>query len=213
MDRVVVLDYGAGNLRSVVNALRRLGCAHDVSSDPAEAARADRLVFPGVGGAGSAMSVLARTGLDGALREVYRSGRPLLGICLGSQIVFERSEEGDTPCLGLLPGRVRLLPSCDQAGGKLKVPHMGWNVVRRLREHPVLSGVPDGTAFYFVHSYYIDPALASAVLAVVEYGRSIPAVVGSGSFVATQFHLEKSGEPGLAMLRSFLRWDGRAACS
>jgi imidazole glycerol-phosphate synthase subunit HisH len=215
MDRVVVLDYGAGNLRSVVNALRHLGCRHSVSADPEEAARADRVVFPGVGGADAAMRELRRTGLDGALLEVYRSGRPLLGICLGSQIAFERSEEGDTACLGMLPGRVRLLPGRDASASRLKVPHMGWNAVRQLRAHPVFAGVPDGMPFYFVHSYYIEPAEPSVILATAEYGMSLPAVVGCRSFVATQFHLEKSGEPGLAMLASFLRWNGTwdaAAC-
>lgn len=213
MARVVVVDYGAGNLRSVVNALAHLGCAHEVSSDPAEAERADRVIFPGVGGAAAAMAVIRETGLDRALRTVHRSGRPLLGICLGSQIVFEHSEEGDTACMGVLPGRVRLLPGRDQNGGKLKVPHMGWNGVRQLCAHPVFDGVPDATAFYFVHSYYIEAAIREHVLATVDYGMAIPSVVGAGSFVATQFHLEKSGEPGLAMLSSFLKWDGRVGCS
>lgn len=213
MDRVVVVDYGAGNLRSVVNALRHLGCAHEVTSDPAEAQRAERVIFPGVGGAAAAMAVIRESGLDRALHLVYRSGRPLLGICLGSQIVFDHSEEGDTACMGMLPGRVRLLPGRDQGGAKLKVPHMGWNGVRQVCAHPVFAGVPDATAFYFVHSYYIEAATPEHVLATVDYGMTVPSVVGAGSFVATQFHLEKSGEPGLAMLSNFLKWDGRPACS
>ena len=209
MASVVVVDYGAGNLRSVVNALRHLGCGHTVSNDAARVLAAERVIFPGVGGAASAMAAISAGGLGEALREVYRSGRPLLGICLGSQIVFEHSEEGDTPCIGLLPGRVRLHPGRDAAGVRLKVPHMGWNAVRQLAEHPVFEGVPDRTAFYFVHSYFIDAARAEHVLATVDYGLTIPAVVGSGSFVATQFHLEKSGLPGLRMLANFLAWDGR----
>jgi imidazole glycerol-phosphate synthase subunit HisH len=213
MDRVVVVDYGAGNLRSVVNALRHLGCEHTVTSDPAETERAERVIFPGVGGAGAAMAVIRESGLDRALKAVHRSGRPLLGICLGSQIVFEHSEEGDTVCMGVLPGRVLLLPGRDAKGAKLKVPHMGWSGVRQLRPHPVFSGVPDETAFYFVHSYYIEVANQEHVLATVDYGMAIPSVVGSGSFVATQFHLEKSGEPGLVMLSNFLKWDGRPGCS
>jgi len=214
---VVVIDYGAGNLRSVVNALRHLGRSHVVSSEPGALEVARRVIFPGVGGAAAAMAAVRRAGLDAALAAYYRSGRPLLGICLGSQIVFERSEEGDTACIGLLPGRVRLIPSRDAAGARLKVPHMGWNAVSRIRPHPIFSGVPDMTPFYFVHSYYAEPARPEQVLATVDYGMSLPAVVGAGAFVATQFHLEKSGAPGLRMLSNFLDWDGKlegeAACS
>jgi imidazole glycerol-phosphate synthase subunit HisH len=206
--RVVVVDYGAGNLRSVVNALRHLGCDHLVSAEAGAVADAERVIFPGVGGAAAAMAAVRRAGLDQALAAYHRSGRPLLGICLGSQIVFDRSEEGDTQCMGLLPGVVRLLPSRDPRGLKLKVPHMGWNAVRYVAPHPLFDGIPEGTAFYFVHSYYVEPVAPELVLATADYGLAIPAVVGAGGFVATQFHLEKSGEPGLRMLSNFLAWRG-----
>jgi glutamine amidotransferase len=214
---VVILDYEAGNLRSVVNALSHLGCSHRVSREASAVEGAERVIFPGVGEAGSAMAIVERAGLAPALRAFVASGRPLLGLCLGSQIVFERSEEGGTRCIGLLPGIVRLHPGRDRAGGRLKVPHMGWNAVRQLRPHPIFDGIPDLTPFYFVHSYYIEAARPEDVLATCEYGLEMPSVVGAGSFVATQFHPEKSGEPGLRMLANFLAWDGRrpegAGCS
>ena len=209
MKGVVVIDYGASNLRSVVNALRRLGCEHVVSAEASAIRDADRVIFPGVGGAPAAMAAVRRAGIDVALKSYLASGRPLLGICLGSQIVFESSEEGDTECIGLLRGRVRLIPRMSPSGERLKIPHMGWNAVRRTAAHPVLDGVADGTPFYFVHSYYVEPASPRDVLATVEYGAVLPAVIGSGSFVATQFHLEKSGAAGLAMLASFIAWDGK----
>jgi glutamine amidotransferase len=197
---ITVVDYDAGNLRSVVRALEHLGHRVHVSDDPYAVARAEALVLPGVGAAGDAMRALAARGLVDALRDYVRSGRPMLGVCVGLQLLFETSDEdGSTACLGLLPGRVRRLP----AG--LKVPHIGWNRVRQTRAHPIFDGIPDGAYFYFVHSYApaeVDPAL---VLGETEYGAIFPSVVGSGRLVATQFHPEKSGENGLRLYDNFVR--------
>jgi glutamine amidotransferase len=154
------------------------------------------------------MSVIRANGLDVALRDFHSSGRPLLGICIGAQIAFDRSEEDDATCLGLLPGAVRLHPGRDDNGITLKVPHMGWNPVHQVAQHPVFGGIAEGTPFYFVHSYYAVPARARDVLGSVEYGIVMPAVVGNRNLVATQFHLEKSGPAGLTMLSNFLGWDG-----
>ena len=148
------------------------------------------------------MAVLRRRGLDQALREVHRAGRPMLGICVGCQVVFDSSEEGPTGCLGLIPGRVtRLRP----APGR-KVPHMGWNVVRQRRGHPLVAGIADGARFYFVHSYAVMPAAAAATVGATWYGREFAAIVAAGNIVATQFHAEKSGRWGLRLLDNFLSW-------
>jgi len=200
-----VIDYQAGNLRSVETALRHLGTEFRFTARPEEALRAERLLVPGVGEARAAMQVLDPAGLGEAVREFVASGRPTLGICLGAQVIFERSEERDTPCLGILPGEVRRFPpSLRQAG--LKVPHMGWNRVFARAGHPLLSGVPDGSYFYFVHSFYPQPADLRLVLAECEYGLRFAAGVGRGNLAAFQFHPEKSGAPGLRLLANFLEW-------
>jgi imidazole glycerol-phosphate synthase subunit HisH len=204
---LAVVDYGAGNLRSVQNALAHLGADHFVTSDPSDLDSADSLIFPGVGEAASAMSVLRRTGLEAAIRRFVASGRKTLGICIGCQVVFDRSEEGNTECLGILRGTVRRFPR--EPG--LKVPHMGWNQVRFLVQHPVFEGSTQGSSFYFVHSYYPAPADRRHVAAECEYGITFSAAVAAGSFIAFQFHLEKSGTAGLGLLSAFLRWDGRWA--
>jgi glutamine amidotransferase len=200
---VALVDYGAGNLRSVQNALAHLGIPHEVTADPEAVRRADAVVFPGVGEASSAMAVLSRTGLGEAIREAWRSGRRLIGICIGCQIIFERSEEGGTPCLGLLPGVVRRF--APRAG--LKVPHMGWNTVQ-FTDHPALRGVPADASFYFVHSYYPVPADARVVAGTTEHGVEFASCIASGNLIAFQFHLEKSGPAGLALLGACLAWDG-----
>jgi glutamine amidotransferase len=152
---LVIIDYQAGNLTSVVRSFKALGVEGRVTQDPALVVAASRVVFPGVGAAGKAMATLKELGLDRALQESFRKGTPILGICLGAQSILEYSEENDnTPCLGLLPGRTRSLPR--QAG--LKIPHMGWNRVRFLQPHPVFQGLPEEAEYYFVHSYYPDPA-------------------------------------------------------
>lgn len=201
---MVIIDYQAGNLTSVVRSFKALGVEGRVTQEPAQVAAASRVVFPGVGAAGKAMATLKDLGLDRALQESFRKGTPILGICLGAQIILEYSEENDnTPCLGLLPGRTRSLPR--QAG--LKIPHMGWNQVRFLKPHPVFQGLPEEAEYYFVHSYYPDPAQAAMVLGVTEHGIRFPSALGWRNLVATQFHPEKSGRFGLKILENFLAWD------
>ncbi len=204
---IAIIDYEAGNLTSVVRSVRALGVEAAVTQDPAEVARAARIIFPGVGAAGEAMATLRRRGLDRALQEAYSAGIPILGICLGAQIVMDFSEENDTPCLGLLPGRTRLL-DVRHLDGRLKIPHMGWNGIQVARPHPVLRDVPDGVEFYFVHSFYPEPATPENVYGVSFHGKTFPSVVGRRNLVATQFHPEKSGRFGLTLLRNFLAWDG-----
>ncbi len=206
MSRTLIVDYDAGNLRSVQRACVEVGLNAVISADPGELARADRIVFPGVGQAGSAMATLRRTGLDRALRDALAAGVPMLGICLGLQISLDHSEEGDTPCLGLIPGQVRRFAMNDP---RLKVPHMGWNAVNVVQPHPVLAGIQPGDEFYFVHGYFTDPASRSEVLAVSEYEREFSCALGKGNYVGVQFHTEKSGRVGLDLLARFGAWDGR----
>jgi glutamine amidotransferase len=204
---LVIIDYQAGNLTSVVRSFKALGVEGRVTQDPAQVAAASRVVFPGVGAAGKAMATLQELGLDRALKKSFRKGTPILGICLGAQIILESSEENDTPCLGLLPGHTRALPH--KSG--LKIPHMGWNRVRFLRPHPVFQGLPEEAEYYFVHSYYPDPAEKAMVLGVTEHGVEFPSALGWRNLVATQFHPEKSGRFGLKILENFLAWDGADA--
>ncbi len=209
---IVIVDYEAGNLASVERSLRALSSQVIVTQDPAVVSRAERIVFPGVGAAREAMAHLQRLGLDQALRAAWQAGTPILGICLGAQIILDYSAEGDTPCLGLLPGEVRRLqPPPPARGLRLKIPHMGWNQVRLVKDHPVLANLPAGAEFYFVHSYYPAPAVADHVLGVTDYGQEFPSIIGAGNLLATQFHPEKSGRHGLELLRNFLAWDGQYA--
>jgi glutamine amidotransferase len=202
-----IVDYKAGNITSVQRALAHLGVVSHITPDPAVLRRAEKVIFPGVGQAGSAMEVLRARGLDAALRDLFARGTPILGICLGSQIVMTRSEEGDTDCLNLVPGASRRFELSDPT---LKIPHMGWNRIRILRDHPFLQGVRPEEEFYFVHSYFPQPDDPSFVVAECEYGAAFPAVIGRANLVAAQFHPEKSGEAGLRLLRNFLEWDGSA---
>jgi len=205
-DGTIIVDYDAGNLRSVQRACAQVGVNAVISPDPQAVARAERVIFPGVGAADSAMVTLRERRLDAALREAFEAGTPILGICLGLQISLERSEEGDTETLGLIRGRVRRFRLDDP---RLKVPHMGWNDVRVVRGHPVLDGVVSGDEFYFVHAYYPEPQDAADVIAVTEYEREFCCALGRANFVGTQFHPEKSGRAGLALIERFSRWDGR----
>ena len=199
---VGVVDYGAGNLKSVETALRHLGADFFISSSPEELLTSARLIFPGVGEAGTAMRVLRGRGLDEALVTFARSGRPMLAICIGCQVVLDSSEEANTTCLGLLPGKVRQLP----ARRGWKVPHMGWNQVHLRRDHEVFRGILSGSSFYFVHSFYPVPETKTDILAETDYGMVFPSVIGRDNIVATQFHPEKSGPEGLRLLANFLEW-------
>ncbi len=197
---LVIIDYGAGNLRSVARAVEKLGQPATVSSAPEVVRRADQLILPGVGAAGDTMRSLARLGLIDPIKEAIAADKPFFGICLGLQILLEGSEEGGwEPCLGVYPGAVRRLPD------GLKVPHMGWNQVRQVRSHPVFDGIPDGTNFYFVHSYYPAPTDPQLAIGRTEYGITFDCAVARGNLVATQFHPEKSGRWGLWMLDNFFR--------
>lgn len=208
---IAIINYEAGNLTSVQRALAHLGAASVITQDLDEIASAERVIFPGVGAAGAAMDSLRRLGLDRALKEAVASGRPVLGICLGTQVVFENSQEDLATCLGVLPGQTVRFPleHRDSAGAALKVPHMGWNKVRWLRPHPVFAGLPDQAEFYFVHSFHPAPARSEDVLGVSEYGYEFASAVGRGNLVAVQFHPEKSGRPGLRILENFIAWDGK----
>ncbi len=198
--RVVVVDYGAGNLRSVEKALLRLGHAPLVTADPAAIAAAEALVLPGVGAAADTMRSLNALGLADALRAYVRSGRPFLGVCMGLQALLSGSEEGGwQPCLDIVPGRVCRLP------GGLKVPHMGWNTVRQQQAHPFFDGIPDGAYFYFVHSYYVVPDAPAVIAGTTDYGVTFPSVVIQDNVIGTQFHPEKSGELGLRLYDNFVR--------
>ncbi len=201
--RIVVVDYGAGNLRSVARALNHIGAEPVVTDDPAVVANADAVVLPGVGAAGDTMANLRARGLDVPLREFIASGRPFFGVCMGLQALFEWSEEGGgQECLGILPGRVLRFP----AGSGLKVPHMGWDTVAWKFDHPVVRGIPSGSYFYFVHSFYPVPSDPAAVLGVTEYGLEFASTVAWRNVVATQFHPEKSGALGLRLYENFLAW-------
>jgi imidazole glycerol-phosphate synthase subunit HisH len=195
---IAVLDYGFGNVRSVQRAIERVGGEPRVTSDPAEVDRAGALVVPGVGAFGACVASLRTSGLDEVVRAYARSGRPVLGVCLGMQVFFDWGEEGAVDGLGLLRGKVRRLP------GGLTVPHMGWNDVRWTRDHPLTAGIPSGTPFYFVHSYVCEPE-EDVTVGVADYGTDFPAAVAQDNVFATQFHPEKSGEAGLRIYANLVR--------
>jgi glutamine amidotransferase len=199
---IVVVDYDAGNLRSVQRALEAVGQQPRVTSDPRVVEHAQALVLPGVGSAQDCMRKLNDRNLVHAVREYAASGRPFLGVCVGMQLLFDWSEEGGgVECLGILRGSVRRF----SADAKLKVPHIGWNAVDLRFDHPLLSGIPGGSYFYFVHSYYADPAEPEMTLGVADYGVDFAAIVASENVLATQFHPEKSAELGLRIYANFGR--------
>lgn len=198
---ITIIDYGAGNIRSVVNSLDALGCRAKVTSSPDNAAAADVLILPGVGAAGDTMKSLESLGMVEVLKDYIAGGRPFLGICIGFQILFDRTEEsGGYDCLGIISGEVRRLR------GVAKIPHMGWNQVKQRSNHPVFEGIPDGSNFYFVHSYYPVPEDKSIVAGETDYGVSFASAIARGNLVATQFHPEKSGEAGLQFLKNFVEF-------
>ncbi len=197
---IAIVDYGAGNLRSVANAVARLGYQPTVTSNPGDLPGAAAVILPGVGAAADTMRNLERLGLSEAIRQVVADGLPTLAICVGMQVLFDETEEGGRHrCLGIIPGVVRRLPP------GLKVPHMGWNQVNQRIRHPLFDSIPDGANFYFVHSYYAEPRNGLMVVGTTDYGVPFCSALVSGNLMATQFHPEKSGENGLRMYENFLR--------
>ena len=196
--KLVVIDYQSGNVRSVTRALESAGVSPLVTGDPAELPGADAVIFPGVGSGPAAMSALEDRGLVAPLQDYVASGKPFMGICLGLQLLLDRTEEGDASCLGIIPGHVKRLPD------GLKVPHMGWNSVEFEADHPVLRDIPQGSHFYFVHSYYAAPSEQTWVAGTTEYGVPFCSVYAKDNLVATQFHPEKSGPVGLRVYRNFV---------
>jgi glutamine amidotransferase len=197
---ITIIDYGAGNLRSVVNAISWLGYEAKITSVSHELLDAQAVILPGVGAAADTMANLRNLGLVSPIRRFIAEGRPFFGVCIGLQILFTGTEEGSWhKCLGVIPGRVRRLPL------ELKVPHMGWNQVKQKVSHPVFEGIPDEANFYFVHSYYAEPDDKSLVAGETEYGIPICSVIARGNLIATQFHPEKSGEVGLRLYDNFVK--------
>ncbi|RKX62257.1 MAG: imidazole glycerol phosphate synthase subunit HisH [Thermodesulfobacteriota bacterium] len=203
-----IIDYLAGNLTSVARALSYFGYDWVISSDIEKLKKAERIIFPGVGAAKSAMESLKKFGLDEFLKEAFLKGVPILGICLGTQIIFEISEEdGGTQTLGLLRGKVVRFPEpLIWNGEKLKVPHMGWNKVKWIRTHPVFKGLDPDYEYYFVHSYYGVPESEDVVCGITFYGVNFVSAIAYKNLVAVQFHPEKSGKPGLQILKQFCEW-------
>ena len=203
--KLVVIDYQSGNVRSVTRALESVGVSPLMTGDPSELAGADAVIFPGVGSGPAAMAALESRGLVAPLQDYVASGKPFMGICLGLQLLLDRTEEGDAGCLGIIPGNVKRLPD------GLKVPHMGWNSVEFEAEHPVLQDIPQGSHFYFVHSYYAAPSESTWVAGVTEYGVPFCSVYARDNLVATQFHPEKSGPVGLRVYRNFVELAKKSA--
>lgn len=211
MNTIVVVDYGMGNLRSVAQALRHVAPEADVqiSGDAQQIADADRLVFPGQGAMPDCMRCLRDSGLQHVIMEAARS-KPMLGICVGEQLLFDWSEEGDSSCLGLLPGKVvkfQLDGQLQEDGSRFKVPQMGWNRVRQMQSHPLWQGIADNSYYYFVHSYYAQPAELAHIAGETDYGAPFACAVARDNIFATQFHPEKSASAGLQLYRNFVHWN------
>jgi len=196
---IAIVDYQAGNLTSVERAVREVGFRGSITADAETILKADKVIFPGVGAARQAMQSLQKSGLDAVLKKVAAGGTPLLGICIGCQILLEHSEESDTPCLGIIKGQVIRFP----ADSTRKVPHMGWNRVKQVQSSPLFNDIPDDAYFYFVHSYYPKPLDPDTIYGITDYGVSFPAVIGKDNVIAVQFHTEKSGAYGLQLLKNF----------
>jgi glutamine amidotransferase len=211
MTSIAVIDYGMGNLRSVSKALEHVAPDAEVrvTSDPEIVRQAGRVVFPGQGAMPDCMREMDARGLRPAVLEAARS-KPFLGICIGLQMLFERSEEGDTPGLGVFPGQVRRFPQQqmkDAQGGKLKVPHMGWNEVMQAEPHALWRGIADANRYYFVHSYYVEAGKPELVAGYSIYAFPFTCAVAQDNIFAVQFHPEKSQTAGLALLANFVTWN------
>jgi glutamine amidotransferase len=214
MTDVAVIDYGMGNLRSVAKAIEHVAPELEVvvTSDPKTVDRAKRVVFPGQGAMPDCMREMDARGLRAAVVEAAR-GKPFLGICIGLQMLFDASEEGNTPGLGLLAGKVVRFPADkmkDAQGARLKVPHMGWNEVRQTISHPLWEGIAQGSRFYFVHSYFPEPAVRSLAAGETVYGTSFTCAAARDNIFAVQFHPEKSQAAGLKLLANFIAWQPSA---
>ena len=211
MNKIVVVDYGMGNLRSVAQALRHVAPEADVriSGEVADIKSADRLVLPGQGAIPDCMRCLRESGLQDAVVDASRS-KPLFGVCVGEQLLFDWSEEGDTPGLGLLPGKVvrfQLDGKLQEDGSRFKVPQMGWNRVKQVSHHPLWQGIADDSYFYFVHSYYAVPANPAHTAGETQYGAPFACAVARDNIFATQFHPEKSATAGLQLYKNFVHWN------
>ncbi|MBF0119736.1 MAG: imidazole glycerol phosphate synthase subunit HisH [Desulfobacterales bacterium] len=206
---ISIIDYNAGNLTSVYRAVNHLGFKCKITKDTQAILNSDSIIFPGVGAAGAAMESLLKLGLDVAIKEAFNLGKPILGICLGTQIIMSYSEENSVNCIGIINGKVCAFPFNlqDQDGNRLKIPQMGWNSIEIKKEHPVLSGICKDDEFYFVHGYYPRPSDDNDILASTSYGINFPSIIiGGKNLIATQFHPEKSGKCGLKLLKNFCMW-------
>ena len=207
---IAIIDYGVGNLFSLTHSLKAVGAEALVTGDAAAILRADRVILPGVGAFGDAAKKLRDTGLDAVVRDIAARGTPVMGICLGMQLLLEKSFEfGEHAGLGLIPGEVRPIAGVIPAG--LKIPHIGWNALETRKPHPIFRNVRPGNCVYFVHSYY-GANCDDSVIATAEYGAPLTAAVAKGNVCGCQFHPEKSGDVGLGILKAFCEWDGVASC-
>ena len=207
---IAIIDYGVGNLFSLAHSLKAVGAEAVVTGDAGAILRADRVILPGVGAFGDAARKLRETGLDAVARDVAARGTPVMGICLGMQLLLDKSFEfGEHAGLGLIPGEVR--PIAEVIPADLKIPHIGWNALDISRPHPIFKSVRPGDCVYFVHSYY-GARCDQSVLATAEYGAPLTAAIGRGNVCGCQFHPEKSGDVGLGILKAFCEWDGVEPC-
>ena len=206
---IAIIDYNAGNITSVARALHNIGQDFVITDDTKKLDAASHVIFPGVGAAGEAMAYLRQKNLDAWLQSWINTGKPLMGICLGTQIILDNSEENNTDCIGLVAGSTKRFPDhLLSAGLALKIPHMGWNSVTLKHTHPVFAGIEPESEYYFVHSYYPSPSDETAVLGTTDYGMSFCSVLAVKNLIAMQFHPEKSGRPGLQILKNFCAWRG-----
>jgi glutamine amidotransferase len=200
---ISIINYKAGNLRSVERALQHLDVPCKITDRPEDILSSKAVIFPGVGAAGKAMEVVRSHNLDRVIYDVIAHKIPFLGICLGAQIILDESEENNATCLEIIPGRAKRFP---ERG--IKIPHMGWNDISVVREHPILEGIDTRAQFYFVHSFYPEPDTYGDLIATTHHGITFASIIGRGNVVATQFHTEKSGRCGLQILKNFSTWDG-----
>jgi imidazole glycerol-phosphate synthase subunit HisH len=203
---ITIIDYNAGNIRSVLRACAEVGATAQISNNPKVIQKAEKIIFPGVGAAPSGMEYVTKVGLDIALKYAFKESIPILGICLGTQIILENSEEGPTRCLGMVGGKTVRFRVTDKS---LKIPHMGWNEVKVVKPHPLLEGIKPGDQFYFVHSFYPQPKDTANIYATSNHGGDFCCAMGYKNLFATQFHPEKSGKFGLELLGRFMKWEGR----